>query len=128
VERPALSRRPGLEGQRAALEEIFLGARGGDIVEHAPWIWKDRRVLGVAPATIEIDHTPRRQWFRVRDRVEVRVSAVVDDQPAVTCVIPGHDRRGEELTVEVLRVSDEPPLAFEYRGVCAYASTFEYSG
>jgi hypothetical protein len=118
----------GDEEQRAALEEIFLGARGGDIVEHAPWIWKDRRVLGVSAAAIEIDHTPRRQWFRVRDRVEVRVAAVVADQPAVTCVIPGHDRQGEELTVEVLRVAEESPLAFEYRGVCAYACTFEYAG
>lgn len=114
--------------QQAALEEIFLGARGGDIVEHAPWIWKDRHLLGVGAATIEIDHTPRRQWFRVRDRVEVRVASVVADQPAVTCVIPGHDREGEELTVEVLRVAEEPPLAFEYRGVCAYASTYDYAG
>jgi len=118
----------GDEEQRKALEEIFLGGRGGDIVEHAPWIWKDRRALGVSAAAIEIDHTPRRQWFRVRDRVEVRVASVVADQPAVTCVIPGHDRQGEELTVEVLRVAEEPPLAFEYRGVCAYACTFEYSG
>lgn len=114
--------------QRAALEEVFLGARGGDIVDHAPWIWKDRSVLGVSAATIEIDHTPRRQWFRVRDRVEVRVAAVVAEQPPVTCVIPGHDRQGEELTVDVLRVDEQPPLAFEYRGVCAYASTFDYAG
>jgi hypothetical protein len=114
--------------QHAALEEIFLGRRGGDIVEHAPWIWKDRHTLGVSSAAIEIDHTPRRQWFRVRDRVEVRVAAPVAGQPAVTCVIPGHDRPGEELTVEVLRVSEEPPLAFDYHGVCAYASTFDYSG
>ena len=114
--------------QRAALEGIFLGSRGGDIEQHAPWIWKERHVLGVGAATIEIDHTPRRQWFRVEDRVEVRVSAPVPEQPVVTCVIPGHDRDGEELTVEVLRVSEQPPLAFEYRGVCAYASTFDYSG
>jgi hypothetical protein len=114
--------------QRSALEGIFLGERGGDIVEHAPWIWKERNVLGVSAARIEIDHTPRRQWFRVRNRVEVRVAAVVDDQPAVTCVIPGHDRAGEELTVEVLQVSEEPPLEFEYRGVCAFACTFDYSG
>ena len=113
--------------QRAALEEIFLGGRGGDIVEHAPWIWKDRVVLGVSAAKIEIDHTPRRQWFRVRDHVEVRVASVVDDQASVTCVIPGHDRPGEELTVEVLRV-EAPPLAFEYHGVCAFASSFEYLG
>jgi hypothetical protein len=114
--------------QHAALEEIFLGHRGGDIVKHAPWIWKDRHVLGVGSAAIEIDHAPRRQWFRVRDRVEVRVAAPVAEQPAVTCVIPGHDRQGEELTVDVLRVAEQPPLEFEYRGVCAYASTFEYRG
>jgi hypothetical protein len=85
-------------------------------------------VLGVGSAAIEIDHAPRRQWFRVRDRVEVRVAAPVAEQPAVTCVIPGHDRQGEELTVDVLRVAEQPPLEFEYRGVCAYASTFEYRG
>jgi hypothetical protein len=114
--------------QRTALEEIFLGARAGDIHEHAPWIWKERHVLGVAAATIEIDHTPRRQWFRVRDRIEVRVAAPVADQGRVSCVIPGHDRKGEELTVEMLHVVEQPPLEFDYRGVCAYASTFDYRG
>jgi hypothetical protein len=114
--------------QRTALEEIFLGRRGGDIAEHAPWIWKESHVLGVGVATIEIDHTPRRQWFRVRDHVEVRVAAPVAEQPTVTCVIPGHDRAGEELTVRLLKVDEQPPLAFEYHGSCGYASTFEYSG
>ena len=114
--------------QHVALEKIFLGQRGGDIVEHAPWIWKDRHVLGVASAAIEVDHAPRRQWFQVRDRVEVRVAAPVADQPPVTCVIPGHDRLGEELTVDVLRVAEQPPLECDYHGVCAYASTFEYRG
>jgi hypothetical protein len=112
--------------QRTALEDIFLGRLGGDIEGHAPWIWKDRRVLGVSAAAIEIDHTPRRQWFRVRNRVEVRVAAPVAEQGAVTCVIPGHDRQGEELTVERLHVAEAPPLGFDFRGVCAYASTFEY--
>jgi hypothetical protein len=113
--------------QRSAIEDVFLGRRGGSIVRHAPWIWKESRVLGTSAAAIEIDHAPRRRRFRVRDRVEVRVAAVVPDQPPVTCVIPGHDRAGEELIVDVLRVR-EPPLEFEYRGVCGYASTFDYSG
>jgi hypothetical protein len=116
------------DDQRTTLEEIFLGERGGDIHEHAPWIWKDRHVLGVAAATIKIDHTPRRQWFRVKDHVEVRVAASVPDQGRVSCVIPGHARQGEELTVEVLHVAEQPPLEFDYRGVCAYASTFDYRG
>ena len=114
--------------QGCALEDIFLGRRDGTIREHAPWIWKESHLLGVAPAAIEIDHAPRRQWFRVRDHVEVRVSGPVAEQPTVTCVIPGHHREGEELTVEVLKVDEEGPLEFEYHGVCAYASTFDYSG
>jgi hypothetical protein len=112
--------------QREALEDIYLGRRDGSIRDHAPWIWKESHLLGVAAAAIEIDHTPCRQWLRVRDRVEVRVSAPVPEQPTVTCVIPGHDREGEECTVEVLRVAEQEPLAFEYHGVCAYASTFDY--
>jgi hypothetical protein len=107
---------------------LFLGRRDGSIREHAPWLRKESHLLGVAPALIEIDHTPRREWFRVRDRVEVRVSAPVPEQPTVTCVVSGHDRAGEELTVETLRVTETEQLQFEYRGVCAYASTFEYSG
>jgi hypothetical protein len=112
--------------QRTALEEIFLGRRGGDIEKHAPWIWKESRLLGVGAAAIEIDHTSPRRWFRVRDHVEVRVSAPVAEQPVVTCVIPGHEREGEEVVVEVLRVDEQSPLAFEYHGNCGYASTFEY--
>ena len=114
--------------QRAALEEIFVGRRGGDIEQHAPWIWKESHLLGVSPAAIEIDHTPRRGWFRVRDRVEVRVAGPVGDQGSVTCAIPGHDRNGEELTVERLAVHERAPLEFDYHGVCAYSSTFDYTG
>jgi hypothetical protein len=77
---------------------------------------------------IEIDHTPQRRWFRVRDHVEVRVSAPVPEQPTVTCVVPGHNRQGEEVVVEVLRVDEQAPLDFEYHGNCGYASTFDYSG
>ena len=118
----------GDEAQRAALEAIYLGRLGGSIVEHSPWNWKERRVLGVGAAAIEIDHTPRRQWFRVRDRVEVRVAEVVPDQATVGCVISGYERPGAEVTVELLRVDEREPLRFEYRGNCGYASTFDYSG
>ena len=56
---------------------------------------------------------------RIRDRYE--------GTETVTCVIPGHERPGEELIAEELRVQDGP-LAFEYSGVCGYGSTFDYSG
>jgi hypothetical protein len=45
----------------------------------------------------------------------------------VTCVIPGHERAGEELVADELAVEDGP-LAFRYRGVCGYGSTFDYAG
>jgi hypothetical protein len=42
-------------------------------------------------------------------------------------VIPGHDRVGEELITDQLSVEDDA-LAFNYRGVCGYGSTFDYAG
>ena len=42
-------------------------------------------------------------------------------------VIPGHERTGEELIADELVVEDSA-LAFEYRGVCGYGSTFDYAG
>jgi len=45
----------------------------------------------------------------------------------VTCVIPGHDRDGEELVAAEVRV-DDGPLGFDLEGTCGYAATFSYSG
>jgi hypothetical protein len=42
-------------------------------------------------------------------------------------VIPGHERTGEELVADELVVEDGT-LAFNYRGVCGYGSTFDYAG
>ena len=78
-------------------------------------------------AAIELDHTRRRQRLRVRDHVSVRIRDRYDGQEAVTCVIPGHDRDGEELVADELRVEDGP-LAFDFSGTCGYAATFAYSG
>ena len=36
-------------------------------------------------------------------------------------------RSGEELVADQLVVEDGP-LAFSYRGVCGYGTTFDYSG
>lgn len=114
--------------QRRALEHVFLGRAGGSTLEHFPWAWKVSRLLGVSAATIEIDHTPRRGWFRVRDHVTVRVAGEVPGGETVTCAIPGYDRAGHERVMSDLAVSGAGPLDFRYEGVCAYESTFEYSG
>jgi hypothetical protein len=115
------------EEQRAALEAIFTGRLGGDAETHFPWAWKPSHLVDVRPVAIEVDHTPRRQWLRIRDRVTLRIRERYAGQGVVSCGIPGHDRKGEELVAEELRV-DDGPLAFEFAGVCGYGTTFDYSG
>jgi hypothetical protein len=111
--------------QREALGQIFSGVLGGTVLDHFPWAWKASNPLGVEPARIEIDHTPGRGWFRAGKKVSVRVSGPYAGLETVTCVIPGHEREGRELVVDELKVGTGP-LGFEYRGVCAYESTFDY--
>ncbi len=116
----------GNDGQREALEHIFLGRLGGTPELQFPWVWKPSTLLGVRPVAIEVDHTPGRGWFRAGSQVRVSIREPVAGQETVTCVIPGHDRSGREVVADVLRVEDGP-LDFELRGKCGYEATFEYS-
>jgi len=116
------------EQQRASLEAIYTGTLGGDALTHFPWAWKDATCLAVRPVAIEVSHEPRRQWLRVRDRVSVRIRDRYAGPETVTCVIPGHERSGEELVADELRVADDGPLDFAFEGSCGYASTFDYAG
>jgi hypothetical protein len=113
--------------QREAIEAIYSGGLGGDAETHFPWAWKASEQIAVRPVEIEVEHTRRRQLLRIRDRVSVRIRDRYDGPETVTCVIPGHDRQGEELVADELLVQDGP-LAFSYRGVCGYGTTFDYSG
>ena len=113
--------------QHAAIETIFSGARGGDALTHFPWAWKKSERLAVRSATIGVRHERRRQWLRIGDEVTVQIRDCYRGPETVTCVIPGHDRDGEELVAEQLHV-DDAPLAFDYSGVCGYATTFDYKG
>jgi hypothetical protein len=117
----------GSTGQQEALEEIFTGRLGGDAETHFPWVWKQSDLLAVRRVGIEHEHGSRRQWLRIRDHVRVRIRDRYPGEEAVTCVIPGHDRDGEELVTAELRV-DDGPLAFDYEGTCGYGATFSYSG
>src|SRR3989440_7235654 len=103
------------EEQQEALEAIFTGRLGGDALTHFPWAWKASVLVGVRRAGIELDHTRRRQWLRIRDHVTVRIRDRYPGQEAVTCVIPGHDPDSQELVAEELRV-DDGPLGFEHSG------------
>jgi hypothetical protein len=113
--------------QQAALEGIFAGRLGGDAATHFPWSWKASELVAVRPVEIDVDHTRRRQRLRIRDRISVRIRDRYDGAETVSCVIPGHDRGGEELVADELVVEDER-LQFTYRGVCGYGSTFDYAG
>jgi hypothetical protein len=111
------------EDQHHTLAEIFLGRAGGD--SFANFARAIGEVYAVRPARIRLDHTPHRQRIHVDDHVTVRtLQPVAHDEP-VTCGIPGHDRPGQELVAEVLRVDDEP-LAWEVTGRCAFATDFHY--
>jgi hypothetical protein len=113
--------------QRDALEDVFTGRLGGQALTHFPWAWKASELVAVRPVEIEIDHTKRRQRLRIRDRVSVRIRDRYQGPETVTCVIPGHERTGEELVADELLVEDGA-LDFSFRGTCGYGSTFDYSG
>jgi hypothetical protein len=115
------------EDQRQALEAIYSGRLGGDAETHFPWAWKQSELRAVKPVEIDVEHIRRRQRLRIRDHVSVRIRDRYDGPETVTCVIPGHDRDGEELVADELVVQDGP-LEFSYRGVCGYGATFDYSG
>jgi hypothetical protein len=113
--------------QRAVLEDIFTGRLGGDAERHFPWAWKASDLRAVRAVEFEVDHTRRRQWLRIRDHVRVRIRDRYHGAETVTCVIPGHEREGEELIADEL-VIDDSELAFDFRGVCGFGSTFDYAG
>ena len=113
--------------QRESLEGIYTGRSGGDALRHFPWAWKESRLVAVRSVEMEVSHEPRRQWLRVRDRVTVRIRDAWPGPETVSCVIPGHERRGEELIAEELLV-DDGPLRFELHGNCGYSSRFDYGG
>jgi hypothetical protein len=113
--------------QREALEAIYTGRLGGDAEKHFPWAWKASELVAVRSVEIDVDHTRRRQWLLIRNHASVRIRDRYAGAETVTCVIPGHDREGEELVTDELRI-DDGPLAFSYRGVCGYGSTFDYAG
>ena len=115
------------DDRQAALEGIFTGRLGGDAERHFPWTWKASELLAVRPVEIAVDHTRRRQRLRIRNHVSVRIRDRYPGEATVTCVIPGHEQVGEELVADELVVEDSS-LSFDYRGVCGYGSTFDYSG
>jgi hypothetical protein len=115
------------DAQREALVAVYAGRLGGDALDHFPWAWKESVLVAVRPVEIEVSHKPRRQWLRIRDHVTVRIGGEYPGVETVSCVIPGHEQRGEELIADELR-ADDGPLRFEFRGTCGYSASFDYMG
>ncbi len=112
--------------QREALTAIFLGHAGGTPLQQFPWAFKPSRLIEVRAAGIELDHTPRRGWFRAGSDVKVRVRGRVEGMEPVTCVIPGHHQSGAEVHVDELR-STASPIEYAFSGRCGYEAPFAYA-
>lgn len=59
--------------QRAALEKIFTGRLSGDAQVQFPWAFKASELIAVRAVAIDVDHTQRRQWLRIRPHVTVSI-------------------------------------------------------
>jgi hypothetical protein len=110
--------------QQAALADIFLGRAGGttfsnfaSVIDH---------VYAIRPARIELDHTPHRERMTAEDFVTAATAKPVISEEAVSCGIPGHDHPGQELLAEHFKVN-EPPMSWEVRGRCGFATDFTYT-
>ena len=109
--------------QAKALADIFLGRVGGTPARN--YAGAIGEVLGVTQAELEVVHDKGHQEIRVGDAVHVRALAPHASAETVSCGIPGHDRGGEELVHQFLRVAGSR-LQFEFHGRCGFATTFDY--
>ena len=110
--------------QRYALTEIFLGRAGGTTLGNFARLIGE--VYAVRPARIELDHGPNGQRINAEGYVTVHGVEPVDSVESITCGIPGHDHPGQEWRTDLQWVAD-PPLAWEVRGRCGFATNFDYS-
>jgi len=115
----------GNDGQRDALEQIFLGRLGGSPERQFPWARQESELLGVRSVPIAADHDRGCGWFRAGTHVAVSISAPVAEEAEVTSGIPGHHHLGRELHSEQIKVDDEG-IEFEVRDRCGYEADFEY--
>jgi hypothetical protein len=110
--------------QQRALSDIFLGRAGGTTLRNfAAGIGE---IYAVRPARIALDHTTNRESMQAGKYVTARTKGPAQSDGVVSCGIPGHDRPGQELVMEVFRVAD-PPLRWEVRGRCGFATSFAYN-
>lgn len=109
--------------QFAALREIFLGRAGGTTARN--FALSIVEVYAVRPAKIEIDHARGRERAKAGSFMEIRTGHPVESGEIVACGIPGFDHPGQEVVSSLMRVQ-EPPLDWDLRGRCGFATDFDY--
>jgi hypothetical protein len=115
----------GAREQRAAIEQIFLGELGGDVLR-LPWIRKPRNLVGVRASAIQLGDGDSHA-LQVGDAITLRATRPVETEEPVACGIPGYHQPGAELYADTLSVHDGP-FSWELEGNCAFASAFDYGG
>ena len=105
------------------LGEILLGRAGGEHVRTLPWVRKPTASVEVRSARIEFGDGD----VRVGDAIRLRATTPFETDSTVSCIVPGHDRPGTELVNDEV-VVDDPPLALQLHGTCAFTREFDYSG
>ena len=109
--------------QAELLSGIVTGRHGGSPARQ--YAGAISEVLFTEPASVEIDHTPGEQRIKVRGCVEARAASRYETSSTVTCGVPGHDREGYEVIMDVLQVSGGGfDFAFDRR--CGFAASFDY--
>lgn len=109
--------------QRELLGAIVTGRLGG--TPRKQYAGAISEVLFVQPATIEIGHDAGRQHIDVRGHVEAMARGRFQTDSTVSCGVPGHDRAGYEVVMDVLEVNGGP-FEYRYEGRCGFAASFDY--
>jgi hypothetical protein len=109
------------ENQHHALEQIFLGKAGGNIL-FARGVAQFRDVRS---AHIELDHSTDNMWIKVGDVIKAHVDRMAEYKGDVTCGLPGHENIGQE-SISSLNVNvDEFQWDFVER--CGFTAKFDYA-
>lgn len=112
--------------QQDALADIFLGRAGGTTLRNFAAAIGIGEVHAIQKVDVRLDHHPERRVIQAGDHVTAQAARSVPSSDPISCGIPGHDRPGEELVMEIMRVEDRE-LRWEFHGHCGFAADFTYS-
>lgn len=109
--------------QRDLLAGIVTGRQGGTPARQ--YAGAISEVLFVESAAIRVGHTPGGQRIEVRGHVDARAARRFETDSSVSCGVPGHDREGYEVVMNLLQVSGGA-FDFTFEGRCGFAASFDY--